>query len=232
MSIKVFARIIPGLVMLSSPCCKAISSQTQFLTQVALKADVFQKSASVADTAVKAGNLVKKDSRSHSLQKTSKGLTSDTQKAVKPQSATLISSKCDMSVEELNAAIERLLPKKNLDRNPLRNKADVFIQMGEKYEVNPVSLVAIAMCESARGVSSAALKKKNVGGLMGRKGLQTFKNVDDCIEQMAQILQRHTRNNRETISKLGNSGKYCAKSSAKNWIKHVNFYINQLEKKN
>ena len=116
MSIKVFARIIPGLVMLSSPCCKAISSQTQSLTQVALKSDVFQKSASVADTTVKAGNLVKKDSRSHSLRKTSKGLTSEAQKATPRQSATLISSKSDMSVEELNAAIERLLPKKNLDR--------------------------------------------------------------------------------------------------------------------
>lgn len=143
--------------------------------------------------------------------------------------ATQINSKTALSVEELNNALNSLLPKKNLDKNPLKNKASVFIEMGEKYEVNPVTIIAIAMHESARGISSGALKKNNIGGLMGKRGLRSYDSVDNCIEAMAKLLQKHVQNGRSTVSKLGYSGKYCAKSVSRNWVKDVQFYIKKLE---
>ena len=145
------------------------------------------------------------------------------------KSGTHIKSATALSVEDLNNAINSLLPKKNLDKNPMKNKADVFIKMGEKYEVNPVTIVAIAMHESARGVSKGALNKNNIGGLMGRRGLRKYESVDTCIEAMAQILQKHVKNGRLTVNVVGNSGKYCAKYAAKNWIKDVLFYIKKIE---
>lgn len=218
MTITILPKILPGLVLLTSPCCKAISIQADTVTRTALKSDVFEKTAAKA---VKEGITGK----------STEAATTTATKILPKGSATTINTSCEMSAEELDAAIAKLLPKKNLDKNPMRGKGSVFWEMGKKYGVNPISIIAIAMHESARGISSGALKKNNIGGLMGKKGLMTFKSVDDCIEKMAQILQRHTQNRRETISKLGNSGRYCAKSSAKNWIKDVNFYIKQLESK-
>ena len=154
-------------------------------------------------------------------------------KEIKPtlavKSATQINSRTALSVEELNEALNSLLPKKHISRNPFKNKASVFIEMGEKYDVNPITIIAIAMHESGRGISSGALKKNNIGGIMGRGGLRRYESVDSCIEAMAKLLQKHVQNGRSTVSKLGYSGKYCAKSASRNWVKDVQFYIKKLE---
>ena len=134
------------------------------------------------------------------------------------------------TAEQLDYFIENLIPKKNgkKDYNPFYKKADTFIKIGEKYNVNPTVLIAIAMQESGRGTSFAALKKNNIGGIMLSKGHAKFQNVDDCIEKMAQIINERLSDNYNSIEKIGKSGKYCEKSVADLWIKNVMFYLNKM----
>ena len=85
------------------------------------------------------------------------------------------------------------------------------------------------MTESARGTSKASIIKNNIGGIMGRRGLRRFEKVDDCIDVMAQtISNHHNKRNINTLEELAYSGKYCDKSVADKWIKHVMFYVKKL----
>lgn len=209
-TIRPIIKTIIGLPLTMSPCA-AKNSQDFFATtkpiimKQELKQDVFLKTANKASSNVSTNLPIK--------------------------SGTQINSKTALSAEELDTAIEDLIKpmNKRSKRNALRGKGKVLIEAGEKYGVNPVTILSIAMTESSRGISSAALNKNNIGGLTGRKGLIRYKSVDECIFAMAKLLQKHTQNGRTTIQALGLSGKYCAKSVGKNWIKHNNFYIKQIE---
>ena len=109
------------------------------------------------------------------------------------------------------------------------NKAEIFVQKAENFGVNPVVLMAIAMTESARGTSKAAILKNNVGGIMGKTSLRKFRNVDDCIEKMAQTISHHHQKSQlHSVADLGYSGKYCDKSAAEEWIRNVMFYVKKL----
>ena len=147
------------------------------------------------------------------------------------KSGFYMNSRSALTAEQLDAAIDELIKpmNKKSKRNALKGKGRVFKEMGEKYGVNPVSILSIAMTESGRGISSAALTKNNIGGLTGAKGRLRYTSVDSCIEAMAKLLQKHIKNGRTTIQALGLSGKYCAKSQGKAWVKHNNFYIKQIE---
>lgn len=142
---------------------------------------------------------------------------------------TLLMDTTSKTPEELNELLNSILIKRKNVKNPILNKAHVFIAKGRQYGVNPVVLMAISMSESARGTSVAAIKKNNIGGLIGSKGLMRFENVDDCIEKMAQtIAKHHNKSNINTILELGHSGKYCNKNAAEEWIKNVMFYVRKL----
>lgn len=133
------------------------------------------------------------------------------------------------SPQDMNVALNSLLVRKTAQANPLKNKAGLFITKANKYGVNPVVLMAISLAESARGTSSAAIKKNNVGGIMGQRGLRKFEKVEDCIEKMAETLSNHhNKSNIDTLEELGRSGKYCNKSASATWIKHVMFYVKKL----
>lgn len=135
----------------------------------------------------------------------------------------------DRPIEELNDSLNALLLKRKNQINPIINKTSVFIEKGNKYNVNPLVLMGIAMLESARGSSVAAVKKNNIGGIMGKKGLRTFENVDDCIDIMAATIAKHSKNhNLKTVNDLAYSGKYCDKKVAKEWAKNVMYYVNKL----
>lgn len=141
----------------------------------------------------------------------------------------LTTTSSSKSSAELNNALNDILLKKNLKTNPIKNKAGVFIAKADKYRVNPVLLMAISMAESSRGTSTAAITKNNIGGIMGRHGLRKFTKVDDCIEIMAETISKHHNDSKiNTLEELGYSGKYCNKAVAKEWIKHVMFYIKKL----
>lgn len=165
------------------------------------------------------------------FQKTATKTISEASAQLPIKSATYMNSRTALSAEQIDAAIDELIKpmSRKSKRNALKGKGKVFAEMGEKYGVNPVSILAIAMTESARGASSAALTKNNIGGLTGRKGRIKFDSVESCIESMAKLLQKHVKNGRTTIEALGRSGKYCAKSHSAQWIKHNNFYIKKIE---
>lgn len=133
------------------------------------------------------------------------------------------------TAKELNVLLNDLLITKGNKTNPIKNKAAVFLNKAEKYNVNPVLLMAISMAESSRGTSVAARTKNNIGGIMGRKGLRKFPKVEDCIEAMAETVAKHHKESHlNTLEELGRSGKYCDKSVAEKWIKHVMFYVKKL----
>ncbi len=133
------------------------------------------------------------------------------------------------SAKELNVLLNDLLLKKGNKTNPIKNKAAVFLNKAEKYNVNPIVLMAISMAESSRGTSVAARTKNNIGGIMGRNGLRKFSRVEDCIDAMAETVAKHHKESHlNTLEELGRSGKYCDKSVAEDWIKHVMFYIKKL----
>lgn len=208
-AIRPVLKSIIGLPLAFSPCSaktpvKYTAKTATIITKSELKADTFQRTASktveeVAKLPIKSG--------------------------------TQVNSRTALSAEELDQAIDTLAKAmgKKYSKCVLRGKGKVFLEMGEKYNVNPVSIIAIAMQESARGTSSGAIKKNNIGGLMGSRGLIKYSSVDSCIEAMAKLLQKHVKNGRTTIEKIGYSGKYCARSHSGEWVKNCKFYINKIE---
>ncbi len=201
-----------GLPIVFSPCVaktapKYTAKTATIVCKADLQADTFQKTAKVACEV--AGEVAK----------------------LPIKSATQINSRTALSAEDLDRAIDELAKSmgKKASTCVMKGKGKVFLEMGEKYGVNPVTLIAIGMQESARGTSKAARSKNNIAGLTGRKGQIRFDSVDSCIESLAKLLQKHVRNGRTTIEKLGYSGKYCAKSHSGEWVKNCKFYINKIE---
>lgn len=132
---------------------------------------------------------------------------------------------------KLNILFNSLLLENDMQKNPLNNKACIFIKSAKKHGVDPTVLMAIAMHESARGTSNATKVKRNIGGIMtSKQKLKHFSNIDLCIDQMAETLAYHHRENKiNTVKELAEAGKYCGKSEAKEWIKNVMYYLNELQ---
>ena len=87
----------------------------------------------------------------------------------------------------------------------VKNKADVYQSVGEKYGINPAFIAAVSMLESGNGSSSLAKEHNNVGGITcasgnslvkscytsssGRKWSE-YSSVDKSIEHMGQIFKK------------------------------------------
>ena len=97
--------------------------------------------------------------------------------------------------------------------------------------LNPFIVVAIAMHESAGGVSNAALNKNNIGGIMGKNGLRTFDNVEQCIDSITSTVNKRVNEGYTSIGKVGKSGRYCAKSAGANWSSQVTSFAEKLRAK-
>ena len=132
---------------------------------------------------------------------------------------------------KLNILFNSLLLENDTKKNPLNNKAGIFIKSAKKHGVDPTVLMAIAMTESARGTSNATKVKRNIGGIMtSKQKLKHFSSIDLCIDQMAETLAYHHRENKiNTVKELAEAGKYCGKDEAKEWIKNVMYYLNELQ---
>lgn len=188
--------------------------------------DIFEHSLSNLSAKSSIGSAIKQkiQTTAHAIKKTKPAT-----ETVSTSKNILLTGKIDKTKEEINVLFNDLLLKNKTGQNPLHNKAGIFIEKGLKYDVNPVVLMSIAMAESARGTSKAAKLKNNVGGIMGRKGLRTFEDVDVCIDKMAEtVAKHHNKSNINSLYELGHSGKYCNKSAARTWIKNVMFYVKKL----
>lgn len=98
------------------------------------------------------------------------------------------------------------LTAENLDEHlggVLEGKGELFKQAEEKYNVNALFLVAVAIFESGNGTSARAKNKKNCFGLRGK----SFETIDECIDYTAMILASDTGyyygRKKYTIEKVG-----------------------------
>ena len=117
----------------------------------------------------------------------------------------------------------------------MKNMGNIFVNSSIKdlfrKPLNPFIVVAIAMHESAGGVSKAALQKNNIGGIMGKNGLRKFEKVEQCIDSITSTVNKRVTEGYTSISKVGNSGRYCDKSAGPQWSAQVASFAERLRAK-
>lgn len=118
----------------------------------------------------------------------------------------------------------------------LQGKADVFIEAGRKYGMNPAFLAAVSMHETGNGASNAARFKNNVAGMMGKKGLKSYDTVEESIFDMARNLrQNYLDEGKITIAQIG--AKYAPIGATNDptglnnhWVNGVQGYMDGIGK--
>jgi hypothetical protein len=116
----------------------------------------------------------------------------------------------------------------------LSGKGAAFIAAGQRYQVDPALLAAIAQHETGNGKSKAAIEKNNIAGMMGRNGLKSYASVEDSIMDMARNLsENYLAKGLTTIAKIG--AKYAPVGAANDptglnnyWVSGVTKYYNKL----
>ena len=117
----------------------------------------------------------------------------------------------------------------------MKNMGNIFVNSSIndlfRKPLNPFIVVAIAMHESAGGVSKAALQKNNLGGIMGKNGLRKFEKVEQCIDSITSTVNKRVTEGYTSISKVGYSGRYCEKKAAATWNEQVASFAEELRVK-
>lgn len=116
----------------------------------------------------------------------------------------------------------------------LKGKGAVFEQAGKMYGIDPKLIAAISIHETGNGTSNAVRNKNNVGGMMGERGLQSFKSLDDGIFAMASNLKKNYFD--EGLDTIQEIQKKYAPVGAKNdptdlnqfWASAVSKYYKQM----
>lgn len=112
----------------------------------------------------------------------------------------------------------------------LSGTAKDFITAGQKYNLNPLFLAAIAQHETGNGTSRAILEKNNVAGMMGRNGLRTYNTLQESIDAMASNLRRNYLNQGlTTVSQIG--AKYAPVGALNDPTGLNNHWVNGVTKK-
>lgn len=145
-----------------------------------------------------------------------------------------IRSNYEWSEEAFNKVLSQMLDNprygSKFKNSVLRNQGKAFIEAGKKYNIDPRVLVSIAMVESERGISKKARELNNVGGLVINGKYHHFDTVAESIESIAKTVDTRYKEGYTTLEKIGNSGKYCEKSAASEWINHCSSYFKFFEK--
>ena len=92
------------------------------------------------------------------------------------------------------------------------------------HGLDPVLMEAIIRHESANATSSAARRKNNLAGIMGRRGQRRYETKEACIRDLAEILGKHRAKGRVTLIQL--SRVYCESHSE--WIRGVSYYMKSI----
>ncbi len=90
-------------------------------------------------------------------------------------------------------------------------------KVAKKHGLDPVLLEAIIRHESGHARSSAARKKNNLAGIMGRRGQRSYATKEACVVHLGAILKRYKQRGRVTVDQIGPI--YCQSSSP--WEKHI-----------
>lgn len=95
-----------------------------------------------------------------------------------------------------------------------------------KHGVDPVLMEAIIRHESANATSSAARRKNNLAGIMGKKGQRKYASKEDCVQDLARLLAKYREKGRTTVPQIARV--YCKSTST--WIRNVNGYMGRIRK--
>lgn len=122
----------------------------------------------------------------------------------------------------------------NMLKGKLAGSAMDFIQAGQKYDIHPALLSAIAIHETGNGSSRAVNEKLNVAGMMGRNGLRSYDSIQESIFDMARNLRENYFNQgRDTIASIG--AKYAPVGAANDptglnnhWVTGITSIFNRL----
>ena len=91
--------------------------------------------------------------------------------------------------------------------------------------VDPVLMEAIIRHESAHATSSAARKKNNLAGIMGRKGQRRYESKEECVHDLGRLLGKYKAKGRVTVAQIGRV--YCQSGSP--WANYINSYVKQIK---
>ena len=93
-----------------------------------------------------------------------------------------------------------------------------------KHGVDPVMMEAIIRHESANATSSAARRKNNLAGIMGRRGQRRYESKEACVQDLAELLAKYRAKGRVTLVQI--SRVYC--SSHQSWVRGVSTYMKHI----
>ena len=96
----------------------------------------------------------------------------------------------------------------------------------KEHDVDPVLMEAIIRHESANATSSAARRKNNLAGIMGKKGQRKYESKEACVKDLARLLADYRAKGRTTVPQIARV--YCQSSGS--WIRHINGYMNRIRK--
>ncbi|NYE06757.1 hypothetical protein F4694_003537 [Bacillus niacini] len=121
-----------------------------------------------------------------------------------------------------------------LDRK-LTGMGEAIVRAGQKHNIDPALLAAVAIHETGNGTSKAANEKNNVAGMMGKNGLKSYASVEESIMDMARNLSKnYLGEGLSSISQIG--AKYAPIGAANDptnlnnhWVTGVTRFLNQLK---
>ena len=95
-----------------------------------------------------------------------------------------------------------------------------------KNGVDPVLMEAIIRHESANATSSAARRKNNLAGIMGRRGQRRYATKEACVQDLAELLVKYRAKGRVTVVQISRA--YC--SNSKHWVSRISSTMSSIRK--
>ena len=95
-----------------------------------------------------------------------------------------------------------------------------------KNGVDPVLMEAIIRHESANATSSAARRKNNLAGIMGRRGQRRYASKEACVQDLAELLAKYRAKGRVTVVQISRA--YC--SDSKHWVSRISSTMSAIRK--
>ena len=95
-----------------------------------------------------------------------------------------------------------------------------------KNGVDPVLMEAIIRHESANATSSAARRKNNLAGIMGRRGQRRYASKEACVQDLAELLAKYRAKGRVTVVQISRA--YC--SDSKHWASRISSTMSAIRK--
>lgn len=116
-----------------------------------------------------------------------------------------------------------------LSGSPMSGTGKTVLEVEEKYNVNAFFTIAVAQCETQRGLTGTGSSKKNPYGLTsGGNGYRSFNTYDEAIVTFGDTLNRlYIPNGRTTVEKVNEI--YCPGNSG--WATSVRTIMDNYLKK-